>query len=155
MSLQSSKTQTSVTLAWTTNTNTYQNSFRVRYKGTATSTSWSSPEDIQETEKMYDGLLPGDKYEFEVWARSGTEDSTKENITVVLGEKFLFLYSYTCIHKCWNKIDTAHDYFNENDVNTVRILTELKLYGVCWYYERLNIHLIFSTKCSNSGMEQR
>ena len=86
-SLQSSQTQTSVTLSWETDTNTFQDRFRVRYKGTATSTSWSSPEDIQVTKKAYnDGLLPGDKYMIEIWARSGTEDSTKVSITVVLGE---------------------------------------------------------------------
>ena len=99
-SLQSSKTQTSVTLTWETKADTYQDNFRVRYKGTATSTSWSSPEDVQEKEKMYDGLLPGDKYMFEVWARSGTNDSTKGNITVVLGEIQMFLYSYTGAALC-------------------------------------------------------
>ena len=87
ISLQSSQTQTSVTLTWETDTNTFQDSFRVRYKGTATLTSWSSPEDVQEKEKMYERLLSGDKYQFEVWARSGTEDSTKQSITVVLGKK--------------------------------------------------------------------
>ena len=105
-SLQSSRTQTSVTLTWETDTNTFQDSFRVRYKGTATSTSWSSPEDVQEKEKMYEGLLPGDKYQFEVWARSGTEDSTKESVTVVLGEKHIVMH--LCMHKCWNKIDIQH-----------------------------------------------
>ena len=91
-SLKAFPTQTGVTLTW--DSDSHEDGFRVRYRGTHM-TDWSPTLDISEKSKAYTDLVPGEMYEFEVWAVSGVSEGAKKSVTLTVGENpidfFFFL----------------------------------------------------------------
>ena len=86
---QTIHSQTGVTLVWDTETNAVVDGYRVRYRGTGPSSTWSPADQVVRKMHQYPGLTVGEKYKFEVWAFRGEQESEKKSYTLALGEKYL------------------------------------------------------------------
>ena len=74
----------SVTVNWTPGTNSVQDSYQLRYKGTTQATDWTTAGSVTGQQKAVTGLFPGDQYTFEVKAVSNSQTSAAETTTAVL-----------------------------------------------------------------------
>ena len=73
-----------VTVSWTPGTNSVQDSYQLRYKGTTQATDWTNAVSVNELQKAVTGLFPGDQYTFDVKAVSNSQTSAAETTTEVL-----------------------------------------------------------------------
>ena len=78
------KGSSSVTVRWTTDEVSRQDSYLLRYKSQHKPTDWTSPETVTNQEKTLTGLFPGDQYTFEVKAVSNSKNSSEMTTTTVL-----------------------------------------------------------------------
>ena len=74
----------SVTVNWTPGTNSVQDSYQLRYKGTNQAVTWTTEVPVNGQQKAVTGLFPGDQYTFEVKAVSNSQTSAAETTTAVL-----------------------------------------------------------------------
>ena len=74
----------SVTVNWTPGTNSVQDSYQLRYKGTSQAATWTNAVSVNELQKAVTELFPGDQYTFDVKAVSNSQTSAAETTTAVL-----------------------------------------------------------------------
>ena len=87
-------TSTSVTVSWTPDSKSVQDSYELRYKGTNQASTWTTAESVTGEQRIVDELVPGDQYTFEVKAVSNTRKSDPSIATAVLSKYLGIIISF-------------------------------------------------------------